>query len=297
MIRDFLNNFIFGLTSYKKAWQFVNLHKMWWYFFIPIFLFIGIYYLGFTFQSLKDSATVSDDDGMFYTAWVYFKKILYGLLALFIFNFMRYIIILMMSPLLSVISERVERILTGNTYKFNLDQLIKDVKRTINLAIRNIIWELGIIAIIYTSIYIFMWSIGLSEYRYLITTPLAMFIAFYYYGFGFIDYINERRRMNIEQSVNFVKKNKGFAVGLGMVFTIIFHYSNYLFNSIGNDVSQIWFFIIVLVIAIITATIPIYTMVAATIGMHELVDLSKNPHATKNQTNSIQEKTEIDLSN
>ena len=76
-----------------------------------------------------------------------------------------------------------------------------------------------------------MWSIGFSEYGYLITTPFTMFVAFYYYGFGFIDYINERRRMNIEQSVIFVKKNKGFAVGLGLVFTIIFHYSNYLFQT------------------------------------------------------------------
>lgn len=282
-IKDFINDFVFGLNTYKKAWQFVNLHKMWWYFFIPILLFVGIYYLGFTFQSLKNSAKISENDGMFYTAWIYFKKVFYGLIALFIFNFMRYIIILMMSPLLSIISERVERIMTGNTYKFNLDQLIKDVKRTINLAIRNIIWELGIIAIIYTSVYIFMWSLGLSEFSYIITTPLTMVIAFYYYGFGFIDYINERRRMNIEQSVTFVKKYKGFAVGLGMIFTLIFHYSNYLFKTIGNDVSQTWFFVIVVIIAIITATIPIYTMVAATIGMHELVDLSKNPFAQKNQ--------------
>jgi CysZ protein len=285
MIKEFFSNFIFGLTTYRKAWQFVNLHKMWWYFLIPIVLFIGIYYLGFTFQSLKNSATVSEDDGMFYTAWVYFKKVLYGLLALFIFNFMRYIIILMMSPLLSIISEKVERILTGNVYKFNLDQIIKDVKRTINLAIRNIIWELGIVAIIYLCVYIFMWSIGLSEYGYLITTPLTMFVAFYYYGFGFIDYINERRRMNIEQSVIFVKKNKGFAVGLGLVFTIIFHYSNYLFQTIGDNISQTWFFVIIVIVAIITATIPIYTMVASTIGMHELVDLSKNPHAIKNNQN------------
>ena len=57
-----------------------------------------------------------------------------------------------------------------------------------------------------------MWSIGFSEYGYLITTPFTMFVAFYYYGFGFIDYINERRRMNIEQSV-IQKKEKKFVEG------------------------------------------------------------------------------------
>lgn len=281
LINDFFKGLFFGLSSYKKAWSFVNANKLWWFFLIPIILFIGIYYLGFTFQGLKNSVSTSTDDGMFLAAWKTFKIVFYGFLELFIFNFMRYIILLMMSPLLSIVSERVEHILTGNKYAFNLNQLIKDVKRSINLSIRNIIWELIIIAIISLFVYLFLLSLGLTEYYRYVTFPVTMFIAFYYYGFGFMDYINERRRLNIEQSVVFVKQHKGFAVGLGLVFTVVFHYSNILFKSIGDDLSGVWFFSIVCLIAIVTATIPIYTMVAATIGMNELVDLSKNPYAKK----------------
>jgi CysZ protein len=281
MIKDFFIDLWFGLSTYVDAWRFIKNHKMWWYFLLPILLFVGIYYLGFTFQNLQNSSRATENDGIFRTAWIFFLRTLYWLLALVIFNFMRYIIIILISPLLSVVSERVEKIITGNTYKFNLVQLIKDVKRTLNLAIRNIIWEFGIIAIIYAGTYIVLYIFQISFLAKYVAMLLSMFVAFYYYGFGFIDYINERRRMNIQQSVDFVKKNRGFAIGLGMVFTLIFHYSNILFKNVGDNVSGFWFFVLVVIIAIITACVPIITMVAATLGMHKLVDLKSNPYASR----------------
>jgi CysZ protein len=290
MIKDFFTELWFGLSTYKEAWHFIRKHKMWWYFLIPILLFIGMYYLGYTFQNLQNASKATENDGIFRSAWIFFLRTLYWLLALVIFNFMRYIIIIMISPLLSVVSERVERIITGNVYKFNLVQIIKDVKRTINLAIRNIIWEFGIIAIIYAASYLILYIFQVSFLAKYVATILSMFVAFYYYGFGFIDYINERRRMNIQQSIDFVKKNRGFAVGLGMVFTVVFHYSNILFKNIGNEVGGFWFFMLVMVIAIITACIPIFTMVAATLGMHKIVDLKSNPYAIH-----ADEKGEVEL--
>jgi len=110
-----------------------------------------------------------------------------------------------------------------------------------------------------------------------------MIIAFYYYGFGFIDFMNERRRLTIKQSVKFVRNHKGFAVALGLVFTLLFHYTNGYFTTIKDDVSATTFLIIIVVSSIIMAIIPIVTMVAATLGVHELVDLKKNPYALKTE--------------
>jgi CysZ protein len=297
MVKDFFTELWFGLSTYKDAWFFIKKHKMWWYFLIPILLFVAMYYLGYTFQDMQNSSRATDNDGIFRSAWLFFLRTLYWLLALVIFNFMRYIIIIMISPLLSVVSERVERLVTGNVYKFNLVQLIRDVKRTINLAIRNIIWEFGIIALIYAASYVILYIFQIVFLAKYVATILSMFVAFYYYGFGFIDYINERRRMTIQQSIDFVKKNRGFAVGLGMVFTVVFHYSNILFKNIGTHVSGIWFFLLVVLIAIITACIPIFTMVAATLGMHKLIDLKSNPYAHKHKEykeQSIEENLEND---
>jgi CysZ protein len=296
MVKDFFTELWFGLTTYKDAWYFIKKHKMWWYFLIPILLFVGMYYLGYTFQNLQNTSKSTEQDGIFRSAWLFFMRTLYWLLALVIFNFMRYIIIIMISPLLSVVSERVERIITGNVYKFNLVQIIKDVKRTINLAIRNIIWEFGIIALIYAASYLVLYIFQVSFLAKYVATTLSMFVAFYYYGFGFIDYINERRRMNIQQSIDFVKKNRGFSVGLGMVFTVIFHYSNILFKNIGEDVSGFWFFLLVVLIAVITAGIPIFTMVAATLGMHKLIDLKSNPYAIRTEE-EVEEEANIAFEN
>ena len=37
-----------------------------------------------------------------------------------------------------------------------------------------------------------------------------------------IDYVSERRRMGMSQSVSYVRKNKGLSIGNGFVFSLIF---------------------------------------------------------------------------
>ncbi len=271
-----------GFKSYYDAVLFIKKHNMWYYFLFPVLLFFGIYYLGFVFQNLKSEIVINDTDPIYLKSWYYFLRSLYALLAVVMLSFMRYVLIIIISPILSVVSERVERILTGNKYKFNLKQLIKDVKRTMNLAIRNIFWELGIVYSFVIAFYILSWLFGISDNIYaFVTATFSMFVGFYYYGFGFIDYLNERQRLSIDESVVFVRKHKGFAIALGSVFTLIFVYSNNFFNEIREDVNDGWILFLVIIASLILAMIPIVTMVAATLGVHELVDLSKNPYAVK----------------
>ena len=188
-----------------------------------------------------------------------------------------------MSPLLSIISERTERIITGNKYKFNIKQLIKDVKRALNLVLRNLFWELcvfgfGIIIVFYLLSLFTPIDDELNSY---LRTFVITIVAFYYYGFGFIDYIMERMRLNLSESVKFVRKHKGFAIALGAIFTPLFHYTNkYLFYLKDEvDADGFIFKIILVISATIMAIIPVVSMVAATIGVNELVDLKNNKFA------------------
>ena len=279
---NLLSGIKLGFKSYYDAILFIKKHNMWYYFLFPVVLFLGIYYLGFVFQGLKSDTIVNDSDPIYVKSWYYFLRSLYALLAVVMFSFMRYILIIILSPVLSVVSERVERILTGNKYKFNLKQLIKDIKRTMNLAIRNIVWEMGIVYGFVIVFYITSWVVGISDgIYYFVTGAVSMLVAFYYYGFGFIDYLNERQKLTIGESDTFVRKNKGFAIALGSVFTLIFVYSNEYFNHIREDVGGGWVLVLVIIASIILAMIPIVTMVAATLGVHELVDLRKNPYADR----------------
>lgn len=280
----FLKDLKLGYVSYIEAFKFIKVHKLWYYFIFPVLLFLGIYYLGFVFQELKHEIIIYDDMGLIRKIWLMFLRSVYALLAVVMFSFMRYILIILLSPVLSIVSERVERILTGNKYKFNLKQLIKDIKRALNLAIRNVIWELSIVYGLILAYYIISWMIGLSEgVDDFITGAIAMVIAFYYYGFGFIDYLMERMRMNLQESVRFVRDHKGIAVALGSVFTIIFVYSSEYLIYLRESVQGGWLLVLVLIASIILAMLPIITMVAATIAVHEITDLKNNPYAIKEE--------------
>ena len=270
-------------------------HKLWIYFLFPVLIFCGVYYIGFTFEDLRKEYLAGKDAGMIKTVWYGFISGIFFLLSYVIFNFMRYILIILISPVLSVISEKVEKIITGNKYNFNLKQLLKDIQRTINLAIRNIFFEFGIVYGVALIIFIIFWIVPAPEgTAKFISGQFAMIIAFYYYGFGFIDFINERRRLTIKESVNFVKRHKGFAVALGLVFTLFFHYTNKYFVEIKDDVSSTTFMLIIIISSIIMSVIPILTMVAATLGMHELVDLNKNDFAVRKEDKSNENKGGIE---
>lgn len=291
----FLKDLKLGYVSYIDAVKFIKKHKLWYYFIFPVLLFLGIYYLGFVFQELKGETVIEDDMGLIKKIWLMFLRSLYALLSFAMFSLMRYVLLMVMSPILSIISERVEMILTGNKYKFNLKQLIKDINRALNLAIRNLVWELAIAYGLILVYYFVAWMVGFNEtVDSVFTTLIIAVVGFYYYGFGFIDYIMERMRMNLKESIVFVRKNKGFAVALGSVFMIIFIYSNEYLMKIREDISDGWLFVFVIILSIILAMIPIVTLVAATLGVHQIVDLKNNPYAIKEEEKPAKEEPMVE---
>ena len=271
-------DFKIGLNAYLKAIPFVLKNGFWMYFIIPIIIFIFIYYLGFYFKDMQQLYKAPDDAGFFKSIYYFFISGIFLLLSFTFLNFIRYIIIILISPLLSIVSERTERILTGNKYTYSLSQLIKDVKRALNLIIRNIVWEMSLVVLVLMTlkiinIYYPMNDLLNSTFRIVAVEC----IAFYYYGFGFIDYIMERLKMNHEQSIYFVRKHRGLAIALGLVFTPLFHYSNsYLFFLKEHLENESDLFILILIAScIIIAIIPILSMVAATIAVFEIIGLKK----------------------
>ena len=271
-------DFKIGLNAYLKAIPFVLKNGFWMYFIIPIIIFIFIYYLGFYFKDMQQLYKAPDDAGFFKSIYYFFISGIFLLLSFTFLNFIRYIIIILISPLLSIVSERTERILTGNKYTYSLSQLIKDVKRALNLIIRNIFWEISLVVLVLITlkiinIYYPMNDLLNSTFRIVAVEC----IAFYYYGFGFIDYIMERLKMNHKQSIYFVRKHRGLAIALGLVFTPLFHYSNsYLFFLKEHLENESDLFILILIAScIIIAIIPILSMVAATIAVFEINGLKK----------------------
>lgn len=282
----FFSHVSLGLKSYVKAIRFIHEHKLYWYFPIPAVLMLIIYFIGNEIASWQstwdpqkgclDCATMND------TIWFLLKLLISITLGLIMMKFAKYIVVIVLSPLLSVLSQVVEKRLTGNKYPFSLKQTISDVKRGVRIALRNVMWEYVFFLVILVVTFFGWDSPERSPIFY-----LTYVIGFFYYGFSFIDYVNERRRLGIDQSINFMRNHRGLAIAIGGIYSILilvpvdlgvmFDYSNFLdhpFQTLTSSLTQV-------ILWLLASISPILAIVAATIAMHELVDLNNNEWSIK----------------
>lgn len=134
-------------------------------------------------------------------------------LLLFYFSFFKFLFLIIGSPVFAYLSERTESIMEGKDFPFNFRQLLKDIARAIRIALRNILWQtVYVITILILSfIPFFGW----------IAPLVSLFVECYYFGFSMLDYSSERNKMNAHQSIEFIGRHKGLAVGNGLVFYIM----------------------------------------------------------------------------
>jgi CysZ protein len=213
-----------GFSSYFKAIELIFSTNLWLYFLFPIFLNVLLFFGGYAFISNfseivfnQISNWIGISNGaenswipafLYWFIWIVFK-ILYFLVFAY---FGGYIVLIILSPVFALLSEKCEEKISGKKYPFNTDQFIRDILRGIAISIRNMLFQT--IYSIVTFIISFIPVIGLLM-------PFVMFfIASYYYGFSFLDYNLERRKLSINKSVEYMKKRKGLAIANGFVFSI-----------------------------------------------------------------------------
>ena len=115
---------------------------------------------------------------------------------------------------------------------------MKDAWRAIKIAIRNILWQsLYMISLFLLSLIpLFGW----------VTPVVGLLVEFYYLGFSMLDYSSERNNLSASQSIQFIGRHKGLAIGNGLVF-----YLMHLLPVIG------WLLA------------PSYAVIAATLSLHK----------------------------
>ncbi len=129
-------------------------------------------------------------------------------------KFSKYLVLILLSPVFALLSEKVEEKITGIVLPFNTAQFLKDIVRGIVLAMRNLLIELALIAV-FTIAGLFGGPFAL------LVVPILWLISAYFYGFSMMDYTCERRKMSISQSVDFVRQNRGLALGNGAMYLIL----------------------------------------------------------------------------
>ena len=236
-----------------KAFRFIFQNKMGWTLLVPVVLFIALSIVGiWSISELVERFVVpqiTDEYAFAIPILLIFVKILFFIL----FGMWGgYLVVIIMSPFLAYVSEKTEKLLRQKEYPFNMAQFIKDIVRGILLAIRNCFMEIFVSILILLCVFVpiigpFI-SLGGS-------TILLSLVSSYYYGFSFIDYTNERKKLTVRQSVNFVKSNKGTAIGHGVIFALILY-----IPIVGPFISAIF-----AVVATVAATMELTKKELATI--------------------------------
>lgn len=275
----FIRNLFFGFKAYFKAVKFIFEHKFYWYLIAPAILMLIIYKLG---AMVKSHYIVPEAENMNDVIWYLIYVMLEISIAILLMKFSKYLVVVILSPLISHLSMKTEKILTGNTYPFDFKQLISDIKRAMRIVVRNLMWEYFFFVII-----LIVSFLGWEDPKSSPIFYLTFVIGFFYYGFAFIDYINERRRLDMDESIYFVRSNRGLAIAIGCVYSLLilvpvdlgalFNWSNFSddpFGTIGR-------FFVHFVLWLMAASAPIVAIVAATIAMNDLVDLKSNIYSKK----------------
>lgn len=283
----FLKNAWIGLKAYRKALQFIVEHKLYWYVAIPAVLMLGIYKVGHMILKHQPNYSATNMNEI---SWLLIRLLVEITVSLALMRFAKYLVVIILSPLLSHLSQKVEFILTGNTYSFQMQQLLHDIRRGFRIAIRNIMWEYAFFILVY----IFA-RIGWSKAEESPLFIIIFFVSFYYYGFSFLDYVNERLKLNVEQSIQFTRKNRGLALAIGALYSImiwvpvdltaLFDWSPFP----ENPFEFLYKFVVNLLLWICASFAPIWSIVAATLAMNDLVDLKKTREIVVSEFSTAEE--------
>lgn len=269
----FFKHFGVSLKTMFTSLGFLVKHGLWYYLLFPIILAVALWYgfdafekwasesltnllleyLGFGKPAEIEDPTWWDSVVGFFsdTAASAVDKVValtFGIMfSWLLYRTGKYIILILLSPVLAFLSEATEKRLTGNDYPFVMKEFIHDVVRGIGIAIRNMLLE-----------YLVIITLFVISFFVPVLTPITMAIGYvagwYFYGFAMFDYTNERRRLSIKESVRYLRKHKGMVIGNGMMFSIIF--SVPLLGPIFA---------------------PIMAVTSATMSVHEVTGLGKQP--------------------
>lgn len=126
----------------------------------------------------------------------------------------KYIVLVVLSPLLAYASERTEEILTGKRIPFHVGRFAKDVARGIVMALRNGLLELSINAAIWIGTLFFAPVVPLSAL-------FLWIVSCWFYGFSMFDYVFERQRLGIRASARAAREHPGLVLANGMCFNLL----------------------------------------------------------------------------
>lgn len=207
-------------NSFLDSFSIVKEAKLKKFYFLPgiigILLFIIFIWIG-DFLSVNLAVQLESFFKLeeFHSILYIFIKILVWVCTVFFYYLVyKSLLLVIISPILGYVSERVETHLTGKKFDFTFKDNIRFLLRGIDIGLKSFFKQMvGTCAVMLLG---FIFPINLS-------IPLLIFIIQgYFTGFSFMDYTLERYNLSSKESLNFLKKQRIYAALCGGIFTILF---------------------------------------------------------------------------
>ena len=212
-----ISNLIDGLKAYLEAYQVISRLKLWRFFMIPMLISVLIF-LNIVLVSISFSDEICLYISSFWS-WDFGKEtintvsmILGGIILISIgLILFKHLVMILSAPFMGPISKKIEDDFTGVTSQTQVSSPLTLVFRSIKISSRNLFRELLL------SIPILI--LGLIPLIGFFSLFLLFLMQAYFAGFGNMDYTLERH-FSYQKSIQFVKANKGIAIGNGLVFML-----------------------------------------------------------------------------
>ncbi len=213
-----VQNIFKGIKAYAGALGLISTLSLWKYFAIPVLIsFVTAGLIALSAWGWSDNvANIIDllwvwewGADWFYGVAEILGGVLIIVLGLIIY---KHIVMALSAPFMSPVSTAIERHFLGEQHIHRDTSNTSQLWRGIRMNVRNLTMEIFIT--------IPLLILSLVPVLNIITTLLIFLVQAYYAGFSNMDYTLERH-YGYKESVRFVKRHKGVAIGNGIIFTIM----------------------------------------------------------------------------
>lgn len=210
-----IKNILKGIKAYTGTFKLIQQLGLWKYFGVPMAIsFVTALLIGFTAWGLGDNMGSFISRVWFWDwgaeAFRTLSNVLGSLIIIAIgLIIYKHIVMALSAPFMSPVSEKIEAHLSGTHHTHRNTSNASQLWRGIRINVRNLLMELLITIPLLILSFIPILNI--------VTSVLLFLVQSYYAGFGNMDYTLERH-FKYGESVQFVSKHKGTAIGNGLVF-------------------------------------------------------------------------------
>lgn len=153
--------------------------------------------------------------------------ILQIIMIFFMGSLFKYATLILLSPFLSFLSEKVEKDELGIETPFSLAQMFNDIIRAVRINFLNFIKEMALTIVL--SILAFIPLVGI------VSPFLILIVQSYFLGYGLMDYNAERWRYSFADTEKWMRKNRAAVATVGLFF-----YGLFLIPILGWILAPAW---------------------------------------------------------